>query len=248
MKFLGLTLLIIGFAGCQSAEVAQALEAQSRSISSMIVDTLEAMKIQMEEGWPQYGIPPMAPLVLNHKELNFDSANGEFDNIVIQGLNEFEIVSLKTSPLLSRMTFEFNFASLNVTTNYKADIGSSSRMQRNGGAFLALEDLNIDGQIKYSLGVISGNVKIKDIKILIKVGNVVSNIENLSKYRILNRKLNEVVEEFITLTINDNTDFVAEWIDTTATPVMNDLIGDKSLADILGIINGGGSGGSSNNA
>ncbi|XP_034100886.2 uncharacterized protein LOC117565748 [Drosophila albomicans] len=247
MKFLSLLVIIAALAACQGAEVAESLDAQQRSVSSIIVDTLEDLKVQMADGWPEYGIPSLAPLEISHKDMNYATgevfANGEFDDIVVRGLNEFEIKSMEYSLLFSRIRYEFVFASLNVSTQYKADVGAGYHLARDGGAFLALENLRITGQVRYSTGIVgsNNNFRIRDLQVNISVDNVVSNIENLSKYRIMNRKLNQIVEEFIDLTINENTELIADWIDSTVTPICNELIGDRSLSDLLGLITGGGS-------
>lgn len=202
--------------------------------------------MQMVDGWEQYGIPPLAPLKISHKDFNLGGdemfAKGEFDDLEVNGLNEFEIKVMNSNLVLSRVTYELLFASLNVTTKYKANVGAGYQLERDGGAFLALENLKVSGVIKYTTGLGGSKIfRIKEIQVNIVVDKVVSNIENLSKYRILNRKLNEIVEEFINITINENTELVADWIDNTVTPICNDLIGDRSIKDLLDIINGGGS-------
>ncbi|KAL7740397.1 hypothetical protein ACLKA6_013194 [Drosophila palustris] len=241
-----LFLLAIIVTASQGAQVVERFDAHQRSVSSIIVDTLEALKVQMVDGWEQYGIPPLAPLKISHKDFNFGSdemfAKGEFDDLEVNGLNEFEIKVMNANLITSRVTYELLFASLNVTTKYKANMGAGYQLTRDGGAFLALENLKVFGSIKYSTGLAGSKIfRIKEIQVNIVVDKVVSNIENLSKYRILNRKLNEIVEEFINITINENTELVADWIDSTVTPICNDLIGDRSIKDLLDIINGGGS-------
>jgi len=217
--------------------------AQDRSFSSVIVDGVEAFRGVLQKGSPEHGIPVMAPMKAAQRSFEFNS--GEFsgtfgvENFVLEGLDQYEVKSMKMEVLRSRVTFEFHFPSVNVTTDYDLDLGSGFRVKRTGGAFFALEDLNIQGRISYSLGVFTSQLRVKDILVYPTVGNVNSQIENLSKYRIFNRKLNEVIEEFVTLTINDNTDFVASWVSEQATPICNELIGDRTLSDIIAIITGG---------
>lgn len=215
-------------------------------MGSIITDVLEALKVQMVDGWPEYGIPSLAPLVISHKDFSIGSdelfANGFIDGCEVNGLNGFEIVVMEPNLILSRIKYELNFGSLNVTTQYKADIGASYHIERDGGAFLSLENLRVYGTIKYSTGVIGGRFYIKDINVNVVVGNVVSQIENLSKYGIMNRKLNQIVEEFINITINENTELVADWINESVTPIVNDLIGERSLQDLINLITGSGNG------
>lgn len=270
MKSLTLLVIIGALVACQGAEIVDRLNgklkdkanrkegikflylftlfspaANQRSVSSIITDGLEALKVQMVDGWPQYGIPSLVPLEISHKDFNIGSeelfANGFIDSCEVHGLNGFDIIKMEVNMIRSRITYEFNFGSLNVTTQYKADVGAGYHIERDGGAFLALENLRVYGVIKYSTGIVTGNLQIKEINVNFEVGNVVSQIENLSKYRIMNRKLNEIVEEFINITINENTELVADWINDAATPVVNDLIGDRSLQDLINLIVGGGS-------
>ncbi|XP_068150865.1 uncharacterized protein [Drosophila tropicalis] len=239
MKFLAVFLIAL-LASCHGAEVAESLAAQERSVSSNIVDGLEALKIVMENGSEKHNIPVVSPLKLEQRQFSFStgelSANGEVQDFTLEGLSAYDIVVMKTNLILSRIDYELNFPSLNLTTQYKADVGSGYRLEREGGAFLALEDLNISGRISYSLGVISGELSVKSINVYVKVGKVVSEIENLSKYRIFNNKLNQIIEEFITLSINDNTDWLANYINELVTPMCNNLIDGRSLSDILGLL------------
>ncbi|XP_017108751.2 uncharacterized protein [Drosophila bipectinata] len=233
--------LILAVASCKGAEIAEPLAAQDRSFSSVLLEFIdEDLRSFLQTGGG--GVPVLAPLKASHKSLDISSGEfkikGEVEDFVLQGLDGYEIVIMNLDLFRSRLTFELNFPSVNITTQYKADVGSGYSIQRSGGAFFALENLNIQGRISYSLGVISNNLRVKNILVYPSVGNVKSEIENLSKYRILNRKLNEIVEEFVSLTINDNTDYAANWVDELLTPVCNDLIGDRTLSDLIAIITG----------
>lgn len=218
--------------------------AQDRSVSSVALEALEAFKVVLRNGSPNHGIPVLAPATLAKRSFKFStgemSFEGEVENFELQGMDEYDVIIMNVDMIRGRVTFELNWASLNFTTLYKADVGSGYRVQRDGGAFFALENLNIRGRINYSLGLLSNKLAVKDVLIYPSVGNVNSQVENLSKYRILNRKMNEVVEEFVSLTINDNTDFVAEWVSELVTPICNEMIGDRTLKDLIGIITGGG--------
>ncbi|XP_033248742.1 uncharacterized protein LOC108161119 [Drosophila miranda] len=244
MKSCGLIAVLLALAlslgHCQGAEVAEPLAVEGRSVSSEILELLEVFRGLLETG---YGpMPKLAPAEIKHQAFQFStgefSANGEINDFVLEGLNGFEVIIMNVDLIRSRVDFELNFGSINFTTLYQADVGSGYRMKREGGAYMALEDFNLKGRISYSLGVISSQMKVKSILVYPSVGNVASEIENLSKYRIFNRKLNEIVEEFITLTVNENTDFVANWLNEMVTPLCNELIGDRSLSDLIGIITG----------
>ncbi|XP_022224995.2 uncharacterized protein LOC111075814 [Drosophila obscura] len=240
MKSCVLIAVLLALGHCQAAEVAEPLAVEGRSMGSIILDLLEVFRRLLETG---YGpMPKMAPAEVKHQTFKFStgefSASGEINDFVLEGLNGFEVIIMDVDAIRSRVDFELNFGSINFTTQYQADVGSGYRMKRDGGAYLALEDFNLKGRISYSLGIISKQMKVKSVLVYPSVGNVASEIENLSKYRIFNRKLNEIVEEFITLTVNENTEFVATWFNELVTPLCNDLIGDRTLSDLIAIITG----------
>lgn len=221
------------------------LSAKERSISSQIVDAIEAAKEQMPCGFPGLGIPPLAPLKITHQEINIDTdsiqAHGEINNFRLDGLNDFDVVAFRIQAILSRVTFEFNWNHVYLDTDYIMSTSLDNfKMARSGKAKFAIKDLRIWGTAKYSLGVISGNLRLKEFNLYVSVGEVKSEIGGLSKYSIVNKKLNEIIEEWITLAINDNTDNFAVLTNTYLVPAANNLIGDMSLSDIVGIITGGG--------
>ncbi|XP_020810710.1 uncharacterized protein LOC110186015 [Drosophila serrata] len=244
MKFVLLIALILALGSCYGAEFAEPMSAQDRSLSSVALEAVESLKIVLRNGAPNHGIPVLAPAKLAHKSFKFStgelSLDGEIEDFVLEGLDEYEVLIMNVDVFRNRVKTTIKWDNVNITTLYKADVGSGYRMQREGGAFFALKDLVIEGTINYSLGLLSKKLAVKDILFYPTVGSVDSQIENLSKYRILNRKMNEIIEEFVSLTINDNTDFVAEWVNEFVTPICNDMIGDRSLSDIIAIITGGG--------
>lgn len=221
--------------------------ANDRSISSQIVDAIEAAKVQMPCGFPGLGIPPLAPLKISHKEVNINTnaikASGEINGFRLDGLNDFDVVQFKVNALLSRVNFEFNWNHVYLNTDYEMSTSMDNfRVKRAGNAKMALKNLKVWGTIKYSLGVISGNVKIKSFDLFVSLEEVKSEIGGLSKYNIINKKLNQVIEEWIMLAINDNTENISDVTNGYVVPMANAMIGDMSLGDLLGLVGGGGGG------
>ncbi|XP_013102618.1 uncharacterized protein LOC106083880 [Stomoxys calcitrans] len=251
MKYLLILLALMPLAmggGEPRDEVRALIEANDRSISSQIVDFIESKKQQMPCGFPGLGIPPLAPLKASHKDIHINAgsiqAHGEVNNFRMDGLDDFDIVQFKLSTLISKLTFEFNWNHVYLNTDYvMATSLDNFKVTRSGLAKFALKNLRVWGDAKYAMGIFGGTLKLKTFNMYMSVGEVKSEIGGLSKYGIINKKLNEVVEEWVYLAINDNTDNMSDLTNGYLVPLVNNLIGDMTLSDLLGLIGGGGGGG-----
>lgn len=198
-------------------------------------------------GFPDLGIPPLAPYKTAHQEIAIETETiqvyGEVNNFRADGLNDFDIVEFKVSPIFSRCNFKLKWNHIYFNTDYDLSTARGGRgLKRSGPAKFALKDLTVWGVIKYNLGLVSGKLSLKELSVYVSLGEVNSDIGGLSKISIINKKLNRIIEEWIMLSINDNTNKIAELTNSMVLPIVNDIIGDMSLSDLLGMIAGGGNG------
>ncbi|XP_049303796.1 uncharacterized protein LOC109579964 [Bactrocera dorsalis] len=246
MKFLLVLLALV--AAAYSYEFQERLNGYDRSLSSQITDYIENIRTQMPCGFPGLGLGPLSPARLSHRNIALNSSGlvlaGEIDDFTLYGLDDFDF-SVKINVLLSRVTFNFHWHKVHFVTNYKMDMNTGNRINagRTGGAKFAIEDLKIVGSAKYS---IIGKVRLREFKVSATIGDVNSEIENLSKIKIVNKKLNQIIEEWILLAVNENTSEMEEMANDFVVPFVNNLIGDATLVDIIAKI-GGGSGGDGGN-
>ncbi|XP_011181199.1 uncharacterized protein LOC105211474 [Zeugodacus cucurbitae] len=244
MKFL---LVLLAFvAAANSYEFQERLSIYDRSVSSQINDYIESLRKQMPCGFPGLGLGPLSPARLSHRDVALSSSGlvlaGEIDDFILYGLDDFDFL-VKINLVLSRVNFNFHWKKVHFDTKYKMDMNTNNRLNagRNGGAKFAIEDLKVVGSAKYN---IIGKLRLKEFKISATIGDVNSEIENLSKIKIVNKKLNQIIEEWILLAVNENTSEMEQMANSFVVPFVNDLIGDATLADIIAIIAGGGGGGS----
>ncbi|XP_054745191.1 uncharacterized protein LOC129249412 [Anastrepha obliqua] len=243
MKFLIVMLAFVAVA--TSYEFQERLGVYDRSISSQMVTFIEGIRTQMPCGFPRLGLGPLSPARLSHREIVLNSDGlafeGEIDDFILYGLDDFDIVNFKVSVLLSKVTFEFHWHKVHLVTNYKMDVntGKQIKLGRSGGAKLAIEDLIVVGSAKYSM---IGKLRLKEFKISATIGDVTSEIENLSSIKIINKKFNQIIEEWIMLAVNENTEEMEQLSNKYVVPLANDLIGDATLADIIALVIGNGSG------
>lgn len=199
-------------------------------------------------GFPGLGIPPLAPLKIAHKEINIDypaiRLSGFVDNFRLNGLNDFDIAEMKVNAILSKVTFRFIFNNVNVDTMYDFQLmlkkaGFTINMIGAGPAKFAIKDMQIWGTMKYSLGVLSGKLKLKTLEVRTHIGEVDSDIEGILGEGIVNHKMNDVIAEALELVINENEDMITETIENAALPMVNSVLDEIKLTDLVGSIGGG---------
>lgn len=201
------------------------------------------MKEQMPCGFPGMGIPPIAPLRINYKDINIDTAalkmKGNIDHFRLNGLNDFDIEEMKINAITSKVTYKFNFRDVNVDTKYDLEMmlkkfGFTINLIGAGHAKFAVRDMVIWGTMKYSLGVLTGKLKLKSLEVRTHLGEVDSEIGGLLGDGSVNEKMNEYLAEVVETVINENEDLIAETIENVALPVVNNVLDDVSISDVIG--------------
>lgn len=213
------------------------------SISSTVVELIEGLQEQMPCGFPGLGIPPIAPLRINQKNIDIDTSalklKGSIEHFRLNGLNDFDIEEMKVNAITSKVTYKFNFRDVNVDTIYDLEMmlkkfGFTINLIGAGHAKFAIRDMVIWGTLKYSLGVLSGKLKLKSLEVRTHLGEVDSEIGGLLGDGSVNEKMNAYLAEVVETVINENEDLIAETIENVALPVVNNVLDDVSIADVIG--------------
>ncbi|XP_054745190.1 uncharacterized protein LOC129249411 [Anastrepha obliqua] len=213
-----------------------------RSLSTTAEQILVDIRDQMPCGFPSKGIPPLAPLKIPHKEVNIDTESlklqGVVDNFRLNGLNEFEIDEMKINAITSKVTFRLIFSNVNVDTQYDLSAilkkaGFTINLVGNGQAKFAVKNIDISGTIKYSLGILSGKLKLKTLSISTHIGEVESDIQGILGSAGINEKMNEMLEEVVQLAVNENEETITETIESIALPKVNNFLNDNSIFDLI---------------
>ncbi|XP_055904605.1 uncharacterized protein LOC129940323 [Eupeodes corollae] len=243
-----LLIVVLAISSAVSAERIDVRAGLGRSISTQAIDALEKLREQMPCGFPKYGIPPLAPFKVQHKELALKtdsfSVDGEVNEARIDGLDSYKIEDLRINIILSKVTFKLVFPSIKTTSLYDLEtlakaFGFTLEIKGKGNFLLELKDLEISGTIKYS---ILGGIKLRTCTIKVLLGDVESKIDGILGDGFGNRKMNELIEEMISLAINDNQGFITDKIEEFTVKHVNEAAEGYTLADIIGIIGGGGEG------
>lgn len=194
-------------------------------------------------GFPGLGIPPVAPLRINQKDIDIDTSalklKGSIEHFRLNGLNEFDIEEMKVNAITSKVTYKFNFRDVNVDTKYDLEMllkkfGFTINLIGAGHAKFAIRDMVIWGSLKYSLGVLSGKLKLKSLEVRTHLGEVDSEIGGLLGDGSVNEKMNEYIAEVVETVINENEDLIAETIENVALPAVNSVLEEVSITDVIG--------------
>lgn len=199
-------------------------------------------------GFPGLGIPPLAPLKINHKEVDINTqaikVHGVIDHFSLNGLNDFDITEMKVNAILSKVTYRLNFRNVNVDTSYDLKVllkkfGFTIDLIGDGPAKFAIKDMEIWGVIKYSLGVLTGKLKLKTLEVRTHIGDIESDIDGMLGHGIINHRLNSVIALVAEEVVNGSEDIISDTIESIALPIVNDVLEEAALTDLVGIIAGG---------
>ncbi|SPP82528.1 uncharacterized protein LOC117584694 [Drosophila guanche] len=222
----------------------------SQSISSTIEDLIYGIQEQMPCGFAGLGIPPLAPLRIDHQNIDIDTSalkvKGSIDHFRLNGMNDFDIDEMKVNALTSKVAYKFSFRNVNVDTSYDLAVmlkkfGFTINLIGAGHAKIAIKDMVIWGSLKYSLGVVSGKLKLKTLEVRTHLGEVDSDIEGMLGHGLINEKMNVYLAEAVEMAINENENLITDTIESIALPAVNNILDDVSIAEV--IAGAGGDGG-----
>ncbi|XP_016989621.1 uncharacterized protein LOC108051870 [Drosophila rhopaloa] len=210
---------------------------------------IRKLQKQMECGWPQYGIPALAPLRINEFDLDFKKGIFETLNHVfrlkIAGLDDFKIKKFKLNVITSKVTFDFLFANIDTTAQkYSTDtlidalrqLGLSVEYEGAGELLFDLINLRIAGTLKYKLPMLWGSAKITSLKTTISLESVDSDITGFMGNGKINRAINSQLENIVVKAINGNQDTISETIENAIVPRVNKMLKGKDFWTIVDLI------------
>lgn len=198
----------------------------------------------MPNGFPAFGIGPLAPARISQKSIDFQGesfgVDAEVHDFVLYDLDQFVYSNVKVNPITSKVSLVLRWdGQIRATIanyllkSFAKQRGLTVNLRGDGTADMVLQGLRIDANIKYSLGIISGKPSIKDLKIKISLAECESDITGLLGNGFLNHKLNEFICEFILMGINDNQDQITKTIEDKLKPIINGFLSKSALKQLL---------------
>ncbi|XP_013102615.1 uncharacterized protein LOC106083878 [Stomoxys calcitrans] len=210
---------------------------------------IRKLQKQMPCGWPQYGIPPLAPLKVREAEFTLKKGILEtFDKVFkfrVDGLDNFKIKQFKLNMFTSKIKFDFLFKNIAASASkYETDtildamrqLGLSVQYEGDGTLGFGLKNLRVAGTLKYKMPILWGSIKITSLKTQITLESCESEIGGFMGDGSINRMINRQIENFVEKGINNNQDEISDFIEDNLVPKVNKLLKGNDFWTLIDLI------------
>ncbi|XP_075150489.1 uncharacterized protein LOC142224591 [Haematobia irritans] len=238
-------ILLIFLNTCQANEESRQPEGRTK-FDDDLRDFMEFVKLQMKCGYEPAGIPTLAPYEEDFKEFNIAvntwSLKGNLSNLIITGLNEFDIVDLNWNNVLQKITFDFKFPSILAKSSYKLNgitgvFGPIIGFHGDGLFQLELMNLRAHGSFKLRPNL-TGGLTIWSFKVKLDLETSKSKTTGIMDSVIYSKFFNSWIEEFIRLTFEDNGEAVSDALEYLVVPPLNKALKNVSMIELVALIMG----------
>lgn len=216
---------------------------EGSSLNDMIIDIIEQFKGIMPCGIPDLGVPTLVPFELNHTAFKVDQSgllyfDAEINNLLIDDLNNFDIVSVDLQLLKFQLEFSFFFHSIKTTGQYKAKGKALNFIPFNrGGKFgFNFNGLTLTGLIKIALN--GDKLAVDEFKLTPTVNSVNSKFEHVFLLPLTTFIFNKIVESVVPNFLRDNQEQVTSYLEDLIKPEINGLLAEYTLQDFIGLLDG----------
>ncbi|XP_058058722.1 uncharacterized protein LOC131209630 [Anopheles bellator] len=232
---------VIAGAEDTSLEIAE----RDNKLNKAVIEFLENLQKSMPCGIPDMGIPVLAPFELDHMEFDVVQKGlkfkTEFNDMVVDGLDDFEIRKIDVKVLKLQLDFEFFFNSIRTKGKYqvKGKTLGFVPFQRSGPFKFNVNGITLKGTVKVALK--GDSLQIRDLRITTTIESVNSKLKNVFHSRLLTLAFNRMVEGAVPGIVNDNQVAITDTIESSVKPALNEVLSEISLQDLIDAASGEGS-------
>ncbi|XP_034472489.1 uncharacterized protein LOC117780173 [Drosophila innubila] len=209
----------------------------------------EFLRLQMQCGYPERGIPILAPAQRAFKAIDISTdsfrCEGNFTDLSVVGLDGFEFYKLKWSNIKHNIQFDMTFPRIQLnSSNYKLNIlshllGSDVSMWGDGVFDLELINLRANGSFVIRPSTLTQGTHIKSWKVDWQLGKSNSKITGImGKNLMVSKIFNQFIDEFFELLINDNPNEISQFMEQLIVSPMNSVLENVAWYEISAIILG----------
>ncbi|KAL7740393.1 hypothetical protein ACLKA6_013190 [Drosophila palustris] len=201
----------------------------------------EILRLQMRCGYPDRGIPVLAPAQMAFKSIDISTdsfrCQGNFTDLSIVGLDGFEFHTLQWSNIRHTIKFDMTFPRIQLkSSNYKLNFLS---LWGDGVFDLELINLRAKGSFIIRPSALTHGTHIKSWKVDWQLGKSSSKITGiLGKNALVSKIFNQIIDEFLELLINDNPNEISQFMEQLIVPPMNSVLENLAWYEITAIILG----------
>lgn len=209
----------------------------------------ELLRLQMRCGYPERGIPILAPAQMAFKPIDISTdslrCQGNFTDLSVVGLDGFEFYTLKWNNILHTIKFDITFPRIQLkSANYKLNIlsrllGSDLSMWGDGIFDVELTNLRANGSFILRPSSLTHGTHIKSWKVDWQLGKSTSKITGIMGQNLMVSKFfSQILDEFLELLINDNPNEISQFMEQLIVSPMNAVLENIAWYEISAIIMG----------
>ncbi|KAH8295344.1 hypothetical protein KR018_010146 [Drosophila ironensis] len=212
---------------------------------SVVLNFLQELRLRMCHPIPNLGLPALDPLQVGHAETAVDNKylvdfTGSIDNFQLHGLSDFDVPTLTLNPMVglkSTINVTFPLTSFDSLYTAKGSLAYILNLAGDGNAETSITDFSI--LISFRIRNIAP-LSITSLQIELHLGDLKVNFDNLLEEERVNEFIHALVNELGVELLGDIWDYGQDSVVSRVQTAVNNFLGQYSLADIIGIITGGG--------
>lgn len=213
-------------------------------MASVILDYMDIIQKRMPCGFPQLGLPPLAPLIINNQSIDFDYETsyirGSIDQFRLDGLNDFDFPELHLNLMASELVFRVRFDGLHLRTKYNVTMKLQEdelkvRVMGEGPAEVHLEGLEFWGTVKFAVNIFKGKIRVKSVDLQSHIDKVDTNIKGLLGEA--NDILNDLLPKAIQVITNgQENNVISTIVEMAGLPMINQMLEGFTLDDLMNLM------------
>ncbi|XP_030377117.1 uncharacterized protein LOC115626009 [Scaptodrosophila lebanonensis] len=237
------TILTIALCGLLSCPLTSAT-----AFDDTLREVTEFLRLQMRCGYPDRGIPPLAPLEVPYKAVDNQAGGfnfkGNFTDLSIAGLDGFEFSKLEWNNIFHTIKFDVVLPHLKLSSsNYKLNIlahllGLDLSLWGDGVFDLELINLRAYGSFIIRPTSATNGVYVKSWKVVWELEEARSQTTGIMGSRVYSKVVNDLIKEFLELLINDNPDEISQFMEDLIVPPLNEVLANVAWYEITAVILG----------
>lgn len=252
-----LEVLVLSLAVCSvtsltvQPQVVGTNEIDTRSIvDDSIRDLLESLRYSLRCGFPEQGIPPLAPLYIKSAEVNerglLYNIRGDVRDLTVAGLDGYTVDTATLNVLTLRASIGITFPRISLSSLYNLDALLLRFIPIYGHGRLAFDvnDLSVQANGRITLSLRTGRLNLTALDVDVNMGSPLSDSTGVYDSRIVSTFFNIGFERIVQTVFNDNKANLETALENLLIPFANQYLNELTLADLVNGGIGGGGGGS----
>ncbi|KAJ6636437.1 hypothetical protein Bhyg_15027 [Pseudolycoriella hygida] len=253
-KALGILVLSLAVCSVTSLSVNPQVVAINEFETNSVIDDslrnlLESLRYSLRCGFPDQGIPSLAPFYLKYAELNerglLYRVQGDIRDLTIAGLDGYTVDIATLNILTLRTTIGLTLPKLSLSSFYNFDalLLRFIPIFGHGRLNLDVNDLSVVANARLTISLRTGRLNMTSLDIDVNMGSTFSDSTGVYDSRIVSTLFNIAFERTLRDVFDNNKENLETFLENLLIPLANGYLNELTLQDLLGLI-GGGSGGS----